>query len=64
MAIGRKTRTSKRVESYANCAIKTSRNALLIDICDGMYKEFVLNNHQLPYGHVMKLVNVLKPKES
>ena len=64
MPIRRKTRTSKRVESYANRAIKTSRNALLSDICEGMYKEFVLNNHRLPYGHVTKLVDELKPKES
>ena len=64
MPIRRKTRISKRVENYANRAIKTSRNALLSDICEGMYKEFVLNNHRLPYGHVTKLVNELKPKES
>ena len=64
MTIRRKTRTSKRVASYANRAIKTSRNALLTDICEGMYKEFVLNNHRLPYGHVTKLVDQLKPKET
>jgi len=64
MAIGRKTRTSKRVENYANRAIKTSRDALLADVCEGLYKEFLLNNHRLPYGHVTKLLNQLKPKES
>ena len=63
MAIGRNTRTSKLVENYANYTIKNSRNALLSDVCEGIYKEFVLNNHQLPYGHVTKLVHELKPKE-
>ena len=64
MAIDRKTRTSKRVENYANRAIKASRNALLVDVCEGMYKEFLRNNHRLPYGHVTKLLHQLKAEES
>ena len=59
----RKTKTSKRAESYANRAIKTSRAALLDDVCEGMYKEYINNNNRLPYGHVTNLLNELKPTE-
>ena len=65
MAISqRKTQTSKRVEVYVNQANKASRNALLADVCEGIYKEFLRNNHRLPYGYVTKLLHDLKPKES
>ena len=59
----RKTKTSKRAESYANRAIKTSRAALLDDVCKGIYKECTNNNKRLPYGHVTNLLNELKPIE-
>ena len=51
MAISqRKTRTSKRVEVYANQANKASRNALLADVCEGIYKEFLRNNNKDAFG--------------
>ena len=59
----RKTKTSKQAESYANRAIKTSRAALLDDVCEGMYKEYINNNKRLPYDHVTNLLNELKPTE-
>ena len=59
----RKTKTSKRAESYANRAIKASRAALLDDVYKGMYKEYMNNNKRLPYGHVTNLLNELKPIE-
>ena len=59
----RSTKTSKRVQSYANRAIQTSRKALLKDACDGMYNEYVRNNNKLPYAHVTNLVNELKQRE-
>ena len=59
----RSTKTSKRVQSYANRAIQTSMKALLKDACDGMYNEYVRNNNKLPYGHVTNLVNELKQRE-
>ena len=55
----RSTKTSKRVQSYANKAIKSSRKALLEVACEGMYKEFIRNKNKLPYGHVTNLVNEL-----
>ena len=60
----RKTRTSKRVKTYANRAIKSSRHALLRDVCEGMYKEFLHNKNRLPYGHVSNLLKELKPQET
>ena len=62
--MGRKTRTSKRAQCCADKAIQSSRNALLAAICEDMYKEFVHNNHRLPYGHVSHLLRELKPKET
>ena len=59
----RSTKTSKRVQSYANKAINSSRKALLEVACEGMYKEFVRNKHKLPYGHVTNLVNKLRQRE-
>ncbi len=61
--MARKTKKSKRIESYANRAIKSSRTALLDDVCEGMYKEYLDNNKRLPYGHVTKLLNELKLTE-
>ena len=60
----RPTKTSSRAQIYADRALKTSRSALLKDICEGMYKEFVRNNNRLPYGHVTQLLNALKPRET
>ena len=60
----RATKTSSRAKIYADRALKTSRSALLKDICEGMYKEFVRNNNRLPYGHVTQLLNALKPQET
>ena len=59
----RKTRMSKRAKTYADRAIKTSRNALLCDICEGMYREFLRNKKRLPYGHITNLLRELKPQE-
>ena len=60
----RKTRTSKRVQSYTNRAIKSSRIALLHNICDGMYKEFHGNKKRLPYVHTSNLLRELKLQET
>ena len=59
----RSTKTSKRVQSYANKAIKSSRKALLEVACEDMQKEFVRNKHKLPYGHMTNLVNELRQRE-
>ena len=56
-------KTSSRAQIYADRALKTSRNALLEDICEGMYGEFIRNNIRLPYDHVPQLLKALKPRE-
>ena len=59
----RKTKAFQRVESNANRAIKTSRAALLDNVCKGIYKEYINNYKGLPYGHIANLLNELKPTE-
>ena len=59
----RKTKTSSRVQKYANRALKSSKDALLADLCEGMYEAYIHNGKRLPYGHVTKLLKELKPKE-
>ena len=59
----RPTKTSLKAQHYANRAIRSSRNALLSDICEGMYREFVCNENWLPYGHVTPLMKAIKPRE-
>ena len=44
----RSTKTSNRVPSYVNRAVKSSRRASLKDSCEGIYEEFVRNNNKLP----------------
>ena len=39
-----KTQTSKRVQSYANREIKSSKN-----VWEGMYKEYINKNDMIPY---------------
>ena len=59
----RKTKTSSRVQKYANRALKSSKDALLADLCEGMYEAYIHNGNRLPYGHMTKLLKELKPKE-
>ena len=59
----RKTKISSRVRKYANRALQSSRNALLADLCEGMYEAYLKNGKRLPYGHITKLLEELKPKE-
>ena len=59
----RKTKTSLRAQNYANRAIKSSRKALLVDVCEGMHELALSNENRWTYGHVTNLVVELKPKE-
>ena len=59
----RKTKTSLRVQKYANRAIQSSRNALLEDVCEGMFEAYLNNGQRLPYGHVTNLLSELQTKE-
>ena len=61
--MSRKTKTSLKVQKYADRAIQSSRNALLNDLCEGMYEAYINNGKRLPYGHVTNLLKELKPKE-
>ena len=57
----RKTRNSKRVMKCANRARKISRNVLLEELCKGMYKAYQSNGDRLPYRHLSKLLEEVKP---
>ena len=57
------TKTLLRVQKYANRAIQSSRNALLEDVCEGMFEAYLNNGQRLPYGHVTNLLSELQPKE-
>ena len=59
----RPTETSLKAQSRANRAIRFSRSALLSDICEGMYREYVRKKNWLPYVHVTQLLNTIKPRE-
>ena len=59
----RPTKTSSKAQVYADRALRTSRNALLKDVCEGMYREYIHNNNRLPYGHITQLLKALKPRE-
>ena len=59
----RPTKTSLNSQCYANRAMRSSRNALLSYICEGMYREFVRNGNWLPYGHAAQLMKAIKPRE-
>ena len=48
---------------YAKRALKNSRKALLLDICEGMIESYKQNNNRLPYGQVENLLKELKIKE-
>ena len=56
-----KTRNSQRVIRYANRARKISRDALLSDLCKGMYEAYKKNNNRLPYGHLNNLLKEVQP---
>ena len=51
------------MQKYADRAIQSSRNALLNDLCEGMYEAYINNGKRLPYGHVKNRLKELKPKE-
>ena len=57
-------RKALEAAKYAKRALKNSRKALLLDICEGMIESYKHNNNRLPYGHVENLLKALKPKES
>ena len=59
----RKTEPSLKVQKYTNRAIQLSRNALLDDLCEGIYEAYINNGKRLSYGHVTNLLKELKPKE-
>ena len=59
----RKTQTLKRAIVYADRAIKISRNALLRDICEGIYIEFLRDQKRLQYDYITNLLRELKPQE-
>ena len=59
--MARKTNNSKKVAKYANQALKVSRNALLVELCRGMYEASKNNGNRLPYGHLAKLLKEVQP---
>ena len=61
MTKSRNTRNSKKVARLANRDRKISRDAFLSDLCKGMYNVYVKNNNRLPYRHLEKLLNKVKP---
>ena len=52
----RKTNNSKKVAKYANQALRVSRNALLIEMCRGMYEAYKINGNRLPFRHIKESV--------
>ena len=50
-------------EQYAKRAIRNSRKALLLDVCEGMVEAYKNNGNRLPYGHVEELVKKLVTAE-
>ena len=54
--MSRKTKTSSRVQKYTNRALKSSKDALLADLCERMDEAYIHNGKRLPYGHVTKLL--------
>ena len=56
-----KTKNSKKVVTYANRAWKISRDALLQDLCKGVYKAYKKNSNRQPYGHLNNLLKGVKP---
>ena len=59
----RVTKTSLRIEKFADKATKSSRKALLTSLCDDMYSLYVKNGNRLPYGHISVILKRLKPTE-
>ena len=59
--MARKSNTSKKVAKYANQALKVSRNALLEELCRGMYEAYKVNGNRLPYRHLAKLLKEVQP---
>jgi len=60
--MSRNTRNSKKVIKYANRALKASRNALLEELCRGMYEAYKINGNRLPYRHLSKLLTEVQPE--
>ena len=59
----RVTKTSLRIQKYADRATKSSRNALLSSLCEDMYDLYRKNGNRLPYGHITLILDKLKPTE-
>ena len=59
----RVTKTSLRIQKYTDRATKSSRNALLVSLCEDMYKLYRKNGDRLPYGHITLILERLKPTE-
>ena len=61
--MARKSKTSKQAEDYTLRAIKSSRKALLNTIVEDMYQGYLKNDNRLSYGHIINLLDELKPRE-
>ena len=59
----RLTKTSLRIQKFADKATKSSRKALLASLCDDMYSLYTKNGNRLPYGHITVILESLKPTE-
>ena len=59
----RVTKTSLRIQKFADKATKSSRKALLASLCNDMYNLYTKNGNRLPYGHISVILERLKPTE-
>ena len=59
----RVTKTSLRIQKFADKATRSSRKALLASLCNDMYKLYTKNGNRLPYGHISVILERLKPTE-
>ena len=59
----RKTKNSLELDRLAKRAQRNGRQALLDDICEGMYEKYLRNNNRLPYGHLEGILKALVAKE-